>query len=140
MFRLLKAEFAYNNSIILTIILLIPLLSYVQLFMASDNFDFLVPIVSFLLVNGMMVIMFYEKRITRLSMLPITTADVGIFRALVILIPYLSVIAVHIMIGFSFGLTAYPLYRSVLTVSGFYFLVSFGFFNLFNQFKCCFVY
>jgi len=118
--RILKAEFAYNFVLLAALLVIVPIISLLQLFGTLNEMEFIVPLVGFLMINGVVQRLVVEKRITRLSQIPVTPADVGIFRALIALIPFLIVIAINIMLNFAFGFTAYTDYKTILTATGFY--------------------
>lgn len=120
MFRILKAEFAYNIFLLSVLIVITPIIRVFQEFGVLSDIEFLVPMFGFLVLNGVMQRLWVEKRITRLSQLPVTPADVGIFRALLSLIPFLTIIAINIILNIALGFTAYADHKTVLTVASFY--------------------
>jgi len=125
MSRLLKVEFEYNKFLLLALILITPLISLYQHLGSSEEMAFLVPMIGFLVVNGIVANMANEKRDTCLSLLPVTPADAAIVRALIILIPFLSVIILHIFLGIIFGRTSYSNYEAEMIITGWYLILYF---------------
>jgi len=125
MSRLLKVEFEYNKFLLLALILITPLISLYQNLGSSEEMAFLVPMIGFLVVNGIVANMGIEKRDTCLSLLPVTPADAAIVRALIILIPFLSVIILHIFLGIIFGRTSYSNYEAEMIITGWYLILYF---------------